>query len=324
MRPARLRRSRARLLLLGLALLVPACALRGPAVPRAPRETGQLVLWEVQSAATPRGRAFLLGSVHAGSSELELDPAIDRAFAAADALVIEADITAQAADARGFLQRVLEMATLPDGQTLDQVLPKPTYDRLGEFLRERGESLERYRRFEPWLLITMVTSYVFAEAGLPPEGGVDLRLAGRAEGRKPILALETPESQLSLLDSLPLDVQASKLAEVLHHEREMGAQANRLFEAWRLGDLDVIESETVAPDREDPRMRAFYERVYLARNQSMAQRIDALLREDRTYLVVVGAGHVVGEQGIPALLARSGHRIARVPKTPAPPAPAAR
>jgi hypothetical protein len=284
------------------------------------------VLWEIQSAANPRGRAFLLGSVHAARADFVFDPAIDRAYEGADALVIEADITAEADDAFGFVQRTIEMASLPEGQTLDQVLPRPTYDRLGEFLRERGQPLELYRRFEPWLLMTMVTSYIFAEAGLPPEGGVDLRLSNRASGKKPILALETPEFQLSLFDSLPLDVQARLLGEMLEQEEEQRARSTRLFEAWERGDLDVLESETIAAPRDDPKLRAFYDQVYLARNQAMAQRIDALLREERTYLIVVGAGHVVGQQGIPALLSRSGHRIVRISKTPpgaAPPPPVA-
>jgi hypothetical protein len=312
----RLRCGRALAALLLLSLALPACATR-PRGPRAPRETGQLVLWEIQSAANPRGRAYLLGSVHAARPDFVFDPAIDHAYEAADALVIEADITSEAADAFGFLQRTIELASLPEGQTLDQVLPKPTYDRLGEFLRERGQPLELYRRFEPWLLMTMVTSYIFAEAGLPPEGGVDLRLSSRANGKKPILALETPEFQLSLFDSLPIDVQAGMLGEMLEQEDETRALSARLFEAWERGDLDALESETISPARDDPKLRAFYERVYLARNQSMAQRIDALLREEQTYLIVVGAGHVVGEQGIPALLSRSGHRIVRIPKTPA-------
>ena len=75
------------------------------------------------------------------------------------------------------------MATLPEGQTLDQLLPQPTWDQLGEFLRQRGQPVEPIRRFEPWLVMTMVTSYLFAEAGLPAEGGVDLRFVSRAEGQ---------------------------------------------------------------------------------------------------------------------------------------------
>jgi hypothetical protein len=316
-----LRRSRVPAALLALALLVPAACVGPARGPRVPRETGQLVLWEVQSAANPRGRAFLLGSVHAASPDFVLDPAIDRAYEAADALVIETDITAEADDAFGFVKRTMELASLPEGQTLDQVLPGPTYERLGEFLRERGQPLEPYRRFEPWLLLTMVSSYLFAEAGLPAEGGVDLRLSARAQGRKPILALETPEFQLSLFDSLPIDVQARMLGEMLDHEEDMRALSTRLFTAWDRGDLEVLEAEA-APAKDDPSLEEFHQRVYVARNQAMAQRIDALLREDKTWLVVVGAGHVVGEQGIPTLLARSGHRIARVPKTPQPPAPA--
>jgi uncharacterized protein YbaP (TraB family) len=301
------------LLALGLA-----CACATPA----PRSEG-LVFWQVESASRTGGRAWLLGSVHAGSPDLEFDPAVESAFAASEALVIEADITAsQKGDGFGFVQRLLAMATLPEGETLDQLLPPPTWERLGSFLRERGQPVEPMRRFEPWLVMTMVTSYLFAEAGLPAEGGVDLRFVARAEGHLPIVALETPEFQLSLLDALPIDVQARMLTEVLDHQSATAAHSAKLFEAWRAGDLDVIEAEVLGPGRSDPKLRDFHDRVYLERNRAMAARIDELLREEKTWFVVVGAGHMVGDEGIPTLLERRGHRVTRVPKTAAPaPAP---
>jgi uncharacterized protein YbaP (TraB family) len=282
----------------------------------------------VESASQPGGRAWLLGSVHAATPDLTFDPAVESAFEASDALVIEADITAaHGEEGSGFVTRTLQMATLPVGQTLDQVLPPPTWDRLTEFLRTHGQPVEPFRRFEPWLVMTMVTSFLFAEAGLPPAGGVDLRFTARAEGKKPIVALETPESQLALLDALPIDVQAVMLGQMLERQAETRADAVRLYEAWRLGDLDAIELETEGMSRTDPKLREFHERVYLARNRSMAGRIDELLREPKTWFVVVGAGHMVGSEGIPALLAARGHRVARVARTaPAaapPPQPAA-
>lgn len=299
------------------ALLLSACAAL-PRAPRAPRESGALVFWEVESGSRAGARAFLLGSVHAGTPDLAFDPAIERAFGASQALVIEADIAAsQGNDAFGFVQRLLAMATLPEGQTLDQLLPQPSWEQLSDFLRQRGQPVEPIRRFEPWLVMTMVTSYLFAEAGLPAEGGVDLRFVARAEGRMPIVALETPEFQLSLLDSLPLEVQARMLSEVLARQGETAAYSTRIFDAWRLGDLDAIEAETLAPGRGDPKLREFHERVFLERNRAMAARIDGLLGEEKTWFVVVGAGHMVGDEGIPALLARRGHRVARVSKTAA-------
>ena len=304
-----------------LALLAAlACATRPPAPP-APRDTGLLAFWEVESASQEGGRAWLLGSVHAGTPDLRFDPAVESAFEVSDALVIEADITAIGGDGSGFIQRTLQTASLPEGQTLDQVLPPPTWEKLGEFLRARGQSVEQYRRFEPWLVMTVVTSYLFAEAGLPAAGGVDLRLASRAEGRIPILPLETPEFQISLLDALPMDVQASMLGEVLSRQAETRATSQRAFEAWRLGDLDAIEAEVVAPSRRDGDLLAFHERVYLARNRAMAERLDELLREPKTWFVVLGVGHMVGEEGIPKLLETRGHRVRRVPRGAAPTAP---
>lgn len=314
MEPRRL----AALLLLPLGL---GCASRGPAALQDPRETGELVFWEVESASRPGGRAWLLGSVHAATRDLELDPAVERAFAAANALVIEADITALGADGRGFVQRTLQMATLPEGKTLDQLLTSPAWEQLSAFLRSRGHRPDDYRRFEPWLVMTVVTSYLFADAGLPAEGGVDLRFTSRAEGKLPIVALETPEFQLSLLDSLPLETQAGMLAAVLQRQTATRGDTLRLYDAWRLGDLAVIESQTVAGNG-DRKVRDFHERVYVARNRNMAARIDALLAEERTWFVVVGAGHMVGAEGIPTLLARRGHKVSRIAKTPAAPPPA--
>jgi len=312
---------RLRAVLTFLLLVAAACA-TPPAAPPPPKESGQLVFWEVESARRPGGRAWLLGSVHAGTPDLVFDPAIERAFASSEALVIEADITVIGAEGRGFVEAMLKQATLPEGKTLDQLLTKPAWDQLGEFLRQRGQSPEALRRFEPWLVMTMVTAYYFAEAGLPASGGVDLRFTSRAEGKMPIVPLETPEFQLSLLDSLPLDTQAAMLEQMLGHQAETREEALRVYDAWVYGDLDAIERATTAGVEDDAKLRDFHERVYVKRNQNMAEHIDQLLTEPRTWFIVLGAGHMVGAQGIPTLLAARGHKVTRVVKTPAGAAPA--
>jgi uncharacterized protein len=310
-------RLRALLAASALVVLAAACATRGGAPPRAAKETGDLVFWQVESRSRPGTRAWLLGSVHAGTPDLVFDPAIESAFAGSDALVIESDITSLGPDGKGFVERMLKQATLPEGQTLDQLLPKPTWDELAEFLNQRGQSAEGYRHYEPWLVMTMVTSYLYAEAGLPAEGGVDLRFTSRAEGRMPIVALETPEFQLGLLDSLPVETQIAMLGQVLERQDETRREALRVYDAWRLGDLEAIESATTE-GMDEAELRDFHEKLYLKRNQNMAARLDALLAEPRTWFVVVGAGHMVGPDGIPALLAGRGHRVTRVAKTAAP------
>jgi uncharacterized protein YbaP (TraB family) len=314
--PARRRRA-SRTLALAAAAAVLASCVTPHAAPRAPRETGQLVFWEVRAGEGP-GRAWLLGSVHSASPDLVFDPAVERAFEASDALVLETDISSIAGpDSFAFLERTLRTATLPEGQTLDQLLTAPAWEQLGDFLRARGQPADAYRRYKPWLVMTVVSSFLFAEAGLPAEGGVDYRFSRLAEGKLPIVALETPEFQLSLYDSLPLDVQASLLTAMLAHQGEVRSTSLRIYDAWRLGDLDVIEEETLGSDS-DPELRGFQERVYGERNRAMAERIGELLREDRTWFVVLGAGHMVGKEGIPSLLAQQGQQVTRIPKSAAP------
>lgn len=303
---------------LGLLTLLAAlaCATPAPEAPPTPQESGELVFWRVESASG--GSAWLLGSVHAATPDVSLDAAVESAFAQSEALVVEADITSLGDDAFGAMNRMLQMAQLPEGKTLDQLLTPPVWNELSEFLRARGQPPEPYRRFEPWLVMTMVTSYLFAEAGLPSSGGIDLRFTRRAEGRMPIVALETPEFQLSLFDSLPLDTQARMLNELLVKQSDVRKETLDLYAAWRLGDLAWIERQTTA-GIDDPLLRDFHERVFLERNRNMAKRVDELLREKRVWFVVIGAGHMVGSQGIPSLLAARGHRVARVPRS-APPA----
>jgi uncharacterized protein YbaP (TraB family) len=309
--------------LLALLLAIAACATPPPAPPPAPKETGELVFWEIASAHPGGGRAWLLGSVHAATPNLVFDPAIERAFTGSEALVIEADVTAVGADGRGFVEAMLKQATLPEGRTLDQLLTKPAWEQLAEFLRARGQSPDALRRFEPWLVMTMVTAYYFAESGLPPSGGVDLRFTQAAEKRRiPIVPLETPEFQVSLLDSLPLDTQSAMLEQLLGHETESRTEAMRVYDAWVYGDLDAIERTTTSGIDDDPKLREFHERVYVKRNQNMAGHIDELLVQPRTWFVVLGAGHMVGTDGIPTLLAARGHRVTRIPKSAPAAAPA--
>ena len=49
------------------------------------------------------------------------------------------------------------------------------------------------------------------------------------------------------------------------------------------------------------------------RNRQWLPKIEALLKEDRDYLVVVGALHFVGRDGLLALLKQDGHKAVAVP-----------
>lgn len=301
-----------------LVLAFSACATPQPTA----RDTGLLFLWEVESGG-PGGRtAHLFGSVHLAKPDLRFDPAVEAAFAGAAALVVELDVRNVEAAESGAL--VIEYGLLPDDQSLDALVSEATWSEFAALLEQHGQSAEAYRGFEPWVAMVVASALLASEKELSGESGVDLSFLERA-GDREIIELETLAFQLSLFDQLPMDQQVLLLEAVVTEADTSRDSLALLYEAWERGDDELVESIAFAGGDEDPALAELQERMYTRRNRSMAERIDALLRggqegqgggEDRRYFVVVGAGHMVGEAGIPALLAERGHRVRRVERSP--------
>jgi uncharacterized protein YbaP (TraB family) len=288
-----------------------ACATPQPA----PRDTGLLFLWEVESGSPEGARAHLLGSIHLARKDLRFDPAVEAAFASSRALVVELDL--RALDAAASSALVLEHGRLPQGPSLDELVSEAAWSEFTALLDAHGQSTEFYRGFEPWVAMLAASALLASEKDLSGEAGVDRAFLERA-GAREVIALETLELQLALFDELPLDQQVLLLEAVVAEADDSRDSLGELYEAWRLGDAEFLASIAL-DDGGDPALAALQERMYADRNQAMVERIDALLHEggeQGRYFVVVGAGHMVGDSGIPALLRDRGHRVRRVVRSP--------
>ena len=84
----------------------------------------------------------------------------------------------------------------------------------------------------------------------------------------------------------------------------MHADLDRLISAWRKGDLRALEREFRKERQQAPQL---YDDLLGARNRKWLPQIQALLGEQRNYLVVVGTLHFVGKDGLLELLKHSGH-----------------
>ena len=165
-------------------------------------------------------------------------------------------------------------------------------------------------------LVTLLT-LIGRHQGLDPQLGVDLVLAGAAHARGlPVIGLETPETQLrELVSDDPAEVQRSVASGLQQLERgDAAQQLARLAQAWADGDMRPLETYprwcnclNTAAERAD------YARLIDGRNPGMASAIAQQLRAGHTLFVAVGALHMVGPQGLPALLRAQGFGVQRVP-----------
>jgi len=256
---------------------------------------------------------FLVGSVHlAQSGALSVPPAMKAAFALSDELVVEVDVTA--VDAEKLRQFIQEHGLLPEGQRLLQQLEPETAKLLTETAERLGTPMEGWDRMRPWVVAMTLPALASRDASTAPGPGVDLLFLANARSTKPIVELETAETQLQVFAGLPEPVEERMLRDHLLHLGELRGALERLEAAWNAGDAEALEAEVFRQEREDPELRPLYEKLFYERNVRMAEKLGELLAQQRVYCVVVGAGHVVGPRGLVALLRKQGHRVRQLPR----------
>jgi uncharacterized protein YbaP (TraB family) len=285
-----------------------ACAPGSPPRPGA-AEAGPL-LWRAEA---PRSGAVfhLFGSVHLGDLRmLDLGEPIRSAYATSDELVVEVDFSAQPPDRMAAL--IARHTRLQPPTTLRDVLSEETWRALEDYCLDRGLESGAFLGLKPWFVSVTIVQLELAGAGFQAELGVDYLFIQEAKGEKPIVALETPASQLRALDATSPAVQERVLADTLARADELVGDTEKMIGAWRRGDEDELEAQVFGALDEIPELEAFYERVFFQRNREMTDRLIALGGDGRPRFVVLGAGHMVGDEGIPTLLGRSGWRVSRV------------
>jgi uncharacterized protein len=272
-----------------------------PAASAAPAPASRSpLLWRVQRAAAVM---YLFGSVHVAQADVyPLDARIESAFEQSETLVLEVDL--DEATRQSAAARMLELARLPAGEDLAGQVSPETWQLFQEHVRDPG-ALAIFSHLRPWFVGVTLTSQELERLGFESDLGLDEHFRQRQVARaRPIVALETIDSQLGLFAALDRRQEEELLRETLEelpHYRELMTEA---FEAWRKGDTVELEESLLGPLRErDP---ALFAKLFTERNQAMARRLLELLEQPRSYFVVVGAGHLVGDTSVVDLLARQG------------------
>jgi uncharacterized protein YbaP (TraB family) len=271
-------------------------------------------LWRATPRGEPQKVVHLLGSIHLASPDFyPLDPSIEEAFDASDALAVELDLTE--IDPAKVQTSMIRRALLPAGETLKDRLGAETWERLRASLAERNVPLATVTNFEPWFAAMMLDQIQLKDSGLDPALGVDMYFLDRAGTAKPIESLETYDGQLDVFDGLSPELQEWVLVEALDGLGPEGRdELDRMLAAWRAGDGEAMDGLIRESLSDQGRTAPLYEALISRRNAAMAEAIDALSdRWDRLF-VVVGAGHLVGDDGLVALLEKRGYGVTQVAK----------
>ena len=264
---------------------------------------GRSFLWKVQSGT---GVLYLAGSVHALTpAAYPLNQAYQRAFDAAGVLVEEIDLAE--ADPLSSAPALLAKGMYQDGRTFDRAVSRETAALVAEKLKNTPLALDLIQPMKPWMVMLMLEALGSQSAGLDPALGLDKHFYDKANSAgKMVIGLETAESQIDRFDKMPESMQEQLLRSELAEMETERAGLQGLLTAWQTGDAPAIEKMLLAAFRSNP---VAYASLITERNRNWMPQLDACLKRSSPCFVIVGAAHIVGPEGLLAMLQRRGYRV---------------
>jgi uncharacterized protein YbaP (TraB family) len=232
-------------------------------------------------------------------------PSIANALSRADVYVFEVpqDETAvkelrDLIQAHGFLP--------PDQRLRDLLHPqfRSDYDAAVKSSGLEPASVERQR---PWLAgIQMMFAQMTKLAYVAANGVDSVLMESALRNHKQVRYFETIADQFALLapddQALELEEFESGLAEL----RDISAGIHPMVEAWSNGDQQKLDALINGDLDQFPKARKL---LLDDRNQRWLPKIEAMLKEKHIFFIVVGAGHLTGRNGVPALLRKAGYMV---------------
>jgi hypothetical protein len=257
-------------------------------------------LWELHGK---HNTVYLLGSIHVlRPSDYPLAPAVLDAYNHAGALFMEVNL--EEINSEQVQAEMIQSAMLPSGKTLPEVLGSQRYERAQALAHAIGVELSSFDQFAPWFAAEAISEQQLTQLGFQPENGVEMYFMDRARGDgKSVDGLETVHDQISVFQNMSLDSQAEYLLSSLEQAHDLPKEVDSMVSAWRRGDTRWFESELQSDLGRDS---ALYQSVLGARNRKWVPKIEALLNDDKNYLVIVGTGHLSGQGSVVDLLKKDG------------------
>jgi uncharacterized protein len=260
-------------------------------------------LWTVHSKTAT---VYLFGSIHLLPDNIVWHtPEIDHAMETATTFVFEAPLDDEGkAEIVDFIHK---NGSLPAGTTLRSLLPKKTLADYERALAATNLSPVQLDGDRPWLAAIVLDVAYLQKMHYVVADGVDLQLFAYAKAHgKTVRTFETPAQQLRLFmpkdEKLELAEFDADLNDFQSEENSIGA----MIDAWGAGDVKTVGRLVNKALDSEPGARKL---LLDDRNKAWIKSLDAMLATPGVYLVTVGTGHLVGPNGVPALLRAQGYKV---------------
>ena len=260
-------------------------------------------MWKVSDEDS---RVWLFGSIHMmPEGQQWRTPVFDQVLAKVDRVYFETDMSPEQQALMGAEAYVRGVYT--DGTLLTDVLDDSQEELLRDAAAQIGLPLGPVLAMRPWMAAQAVTGPVLLQSGFMGEG-VELQVLPEIDADRRGY-FETGLQQLDVLTGGPEAADIAMLMRALEALPRMEMTLFEMLAMWTGGDVDQLGNLMVS---ELQGVEGFADRLLYDRNMNWLPVVETMLAQDEATLVIVGAAHLTGDQGLQALLEQAGYEVERV------------
>lgn len=262
-------------------------------------------VWKVEKDGY---QIFIGGTIHLlSSSDYPLPPTFEKAYNQSEHLVFETDI--QKIKDPDYQLKMMSELIFTDGHNLKQLLSDDTYRALEKYCTSKGIPMAIITNFKPGMVAMMLTVLELQQLGIDAAGVDDFYNTKARQDGKRLGQLETAEQQFSFISSMGEGHEDELISYTLEDIKKLPATWKKLKLAWREGDLKKLKKIALTPLKNNH--PSTYNTLMVKRNNAWMPQIEALLTTEEVEFVLVGALHLVGDDGLLAQLSAKGYRVER-------------
>lgn len=268
-------------------------------------------------------KIYLFGSMHATNlDEFEFPKYVNDAYSDSDYLAVEMDIQKVMNDEK-LMQEELDSYLYKDGTSVKDHVSEETYQKIEKFMKEKfGEGAEKafLDEYNSYFFELIISSFILTDSNIQSDDGVDLYFINMAkEDKKDILEIESYEYQSSILTSFSDRLYELLINSYLDNYDEQVSSTKKLYELWKKGDPEELSqfiNEDIDFDNEDDKkiVEEYNKKIYDDRNIGMKDKLEEYFNNNQRVFYMVGAAHLVGDNGLASLLQKDGYTVTQVNK----------
>ena len=260
-------------------------------------------VWKIENNGSTM---YLAGTIHfLAESDYPLPAPFEQAYRNSSVVVFETNI--EAMQSPETVQKMMRRVTYTDGGNLTQDLSPETYNAVEQFFTLRGVPMTQINGFRPSMVSVMMTLVELQRMG-QAGAGVDEHYSQRAVNDLKIRGqLESIDQQIDFLANLGVGQEDDLIRYTLQDLEQLPQVWLAMKNAWRSGDMILLDRIAGQPLREE--FPEVYQQILIDRNNAWLPQLDRMLHNKQVELVLVGALHLAGPDGLIELLRKRGYRL---------------